>query len=34
LDLAAAYQVTGDLTGQRAALDRALQAESTAPDVA
>src|ERR1700730_10511489 len=25
-DLAAAYQVTGDLTGQRAALDRALQA--------
>ena len=34
LDLAAAYQVTGDLTGQRAALDRALQAEPTAPDVA
>src|SRR6202521_3851726 len=33
-DLAAAYQVTGDLTGQRAALDRALQAEPTAPDVA
>jgi tetratricopeptide (TPR) repeat protein len=34
LDLAAAYQVTGDLTSQRAALDRALQAEPTAPDVA
>jgi len=34
LDLAAAYQVTGDLSGQRAALDRALQAEPTAPDVA
>jgi len=34
LDLAAAYQVVGDLTGQRAALDRALQAEPTAPDVA
>jgi len=33
-DLAAAYQVTGDLTGQRAALNRALQAEPTAPDVA
>ena len=33
-DLAAAYQVTGDLAGQRAALDRALQAEPTAPDVA
>jgi tetratricopeptide (TPR) repeat protein len=33
-DLAAAFQVTGDLTGQRAALDRALQAEPTAPDVA
>ena len=33
-DLAAAYQVTGDLTGQRAALDRALLAEPTAPDVA
>ena len=33
-DLAAAYHVTGDLTGQRAALDRALQAEPTAPDVA
>ncbi len=33
-DLAAAYQVTGDVSGQRAALDRALQAEPTAPDVA
>jgi len=33
-DLAAAYQVTGDNSGQRAALDRALQAEPTAPDVA
>jgi tetratricopeptide (TPR) repeat protein len=33
-DLAAAYQVTGDINGQRAALDRALQAEPTAPDVA
>jgi hypothetical protein len=33
-DLAASYQVTGDLAGQRAALDRALQAEPTAPDVA
>ena len=33
-DLAAAYQVNGDLAGQRAALDRALQAEPTAPDVA
>jgi len=33
-DLAAAYQVTGDLAGHRAALDRALQAEPTAPDVA
>ena len=33
-DLAGAYQVTGDLPGQRAALDRALQAEPTAPDVA
>jgi tetratricopeptide (TPR) repeat protein len=33
-DLAAAYHVTGDLTGQRAALDRALLAEPTAPDVA
>ena len=34
LDLAAADQVTGDLDGQRAALDRALAAEPTAPDVA
>jgi tetratricopeptide (TPR) repeat protein len=33
-DLAAAYQVTGDISGQRMALDRALQAEPTAPDVA
>jgi tetratricopeptide (TPR) repeat protein len=33
-DLAAAYQVTGDVAGQRSALDRALQAEPTAPDVA
>src|SRR5216683_1802171 len=33
-DLAAAYQVTGDIDGQRAALDRALQAEPTAPGVA
>jgi len=33
-DLAAAYQVTGDIAGQREALDRALQAEPTAPDVA
>ena len=34
LDLAAAYQVAGDLAGQRSALDRALQAEPTAADVA
>ena len=33
-DLAAAYQVTGDIGGQRTALERALQAEPTAPDVA
>jgi len=33
-DLAAQYQVAGNLDGQRAALDRALQAEPTAPDVA
>jgi hypothetical protein len=33
-DLAGAYQVTGDTSGQRMALDRALQAEPTAPDVA
>jgi tetratricopeptide (TPR) repeat protein len=34
LDLAASYQVAGDLAGQRSALDRALQAEPTAADVA
>ncbi|MFZ0478907.1 MAG: hypothetical protein WAL71_07135 [Terriglobales bacterium] len=34
LDLAAAFQVTGDGDGQRAALDRALGAEPTAPDIA
>jgi hypothetical protein len=33
-DLAGAYQVSGDLPSQRAALDRALRAEPTAPDVA
>jgi tetratricopeptide (TPR) repeat protein len=33
-DLAGADQVTGDLAGQRAALERALRAEPTAPDVA
>lgn len=33
-DLAAAYQVNGDVNGQRDALDRALHAEPTAPDVA
>jgi tetratricopeptide (TPR) repeat protein len=33
-DLAGAYQVIGDTSGQRAALDHALQAEPTAPDVA
>ncbi len=33
-DLAATYQVTGNSTGQRMALERALQAEPTAPDVA
>jgi hypothetical protein len=33
-DLAAAYQVIGYIAGQRAALDRALQAEPTAPRVA
>ena len=33
-DLAAAYQVTGDIADQRSSLDRALQAEPTAPDVA
>ena len=34
LDLAGAYQVSGDAAGQRAALGRALEAEPTAPDVA
>ena len=34
LDLAAAYQVTGDVNGQRSALDQALAAEPTAPNVA
>ena len=34
LDLAGAYQVTGYIMGQRAALDRALQSEPTAPGVA
>lgn len=33
-DLAGAYQVTGDTSGQRTALNRALQAEPTAPHVA
>ena len=33
-DLAAQYQVAGNIDGQRAALARALQAEPTAPDVA
>jgi hypothetical protein len=33
-DLASAYQVIGDTTGQRTALESALQAEPTAPDVA
>ena len=33
-DLAGQYQVAGDIAGQRAALERALQAEPTAPDVA
>ncbi len=32
--LASAYQVTGNPAGQREALERALQAEPTAPDVA
>src|SRR5580692_12379491 len=32
-DLAGQYQVAGDLAGQRAALEHALQAEPTAPDV-
>lgn len=34
LDLAAAYQVAGDAFRQRLALEQALQAEPTAPDVA
>ena len=34
LDLAGAHQVTGDVSGQRTSLERALQAEPTAPDVA
>lgn len=33
-DLAGTDQVIGDLAGQRTALERALQAEPTAPDVA
>jgi len=33
-DLAAAYQVVGNSDGQRDALEHALQAEPTAPDVA
>lgn len=33
-DLAAAYQVTGNLAGQRAALDHAVAADPTTPDVA
>ncbi len=33
-DLASAYQVTGDSTGERTALEHAVQAEPTAPDVA
>jgi tetratricopeptide (TPR) repeat protein len=33
-DLAGQYQVTGDVSGRRSALDRALQAEPTAPAVA
>ena len=33
-DLAGAYQVTGDVADQRSALEHALQAEPTAPDVA
>jgi len=33
-DLASAYQVAGDPSGQRGALEQALQAEPTAPDVA
>lgn len=33
-DLAGAYQVTGDISDQRMALEHALEAEPTAPDVA
>ncbi len=33
-DLAGQYRVAGNITGQQAALERALQAEPTAPDVA
>jgi tetratricopeptide (TPR) repeat protein len=33
-DLASAFQVTGDVTNQRAAIERGLQAEPTAPDAA
>ncbi len=33
-DLASAYQVLGDTTNQTAALERAIQADSTTPDVA
>ena len=33
-DLAGQYQIAGDISGRRTALDRALQAEPTAPDVA
>ena len=34
LDLAAAYQVAGDVPGQRSALEQAVLTEPTAPDVA
>ncbi len=34
LDLAAGYQLTGDVQRQRSALDRALRADPTAPNVA
>jgi tetratricopeptide (TPR) repeat protein len=34
LDLAAAYQVAGDVAGQRSALEQAVLTEPTAPDVA
>jgi len=33
-DLAGQYQIAGNISGRRTALDRALQAEPTAPDVA